>query len=60
MELTIRINMDNDAFSHGRKAESRRIINEFMKTTSFSYLEGERKTLIDANGNSVGYAEISE
>lgn len=57
MNLNISINMDNDAFRSGKKAEVRRIINEFFSSTKFQ--EGNSKTLIDINGNSVGKAEIT-
>lgn len=58
MELEIKINMDNAAFDHGKRAELTRILKAYINSTEGKFKDGDCKTLMDTNGNSVGYAKI--
>ncbi len=59
MKIVIEINMDNDAFASGKKAETKRIIKELFDNVRFSaILKNGPMPLLDINGNSVGYAKI--
>lgn len=60
MELTIKINMENDAFKDNNVNEVTRILNDYCKKISRGgeLLEGDTEKLIDSNGNSIGYAIV--
>ena len=59
MQLNITIELDNAAFSPVPSAEASRILADLATRISAIYeLEGWMGSLIDSNGNTVGYAEV--
>lgn len=61
MNITITINLDNDAFEkRGTDLELSRILREFAYTLHSAILEPNAGRLYDANGNPVGKWCIEE
>jgi hypothetical protein len=60
MQLIININMENDAFIDNNTLEVVKILNYYTKQISKggTLAVDDRETLMDSNGNSVGYAKI--
>ena len=62
MELTIKLNLDNDAFKGGCGAHDiYRILGEILiGVDAFGEIRPMNENLRDLNGNHVGYAVIDE
>jgi hypothetical protein len=61
MELTITMNLDNDAFAEDNGAEAARILHDLASHMKFETLEpGDVYTLTDINGNGVGRAVVRD
>ena len=62
MQVTIKINMDNEAFSYNNTAEVCRILRGHISKVANGgqLMEGHKDTLIDSNGNSVGYFAVED
>lgn len=61
MNITIKINTENSAFSEFPTLEIERIFNEQIKPNLFSILANENEFFLrDINGNTVGKIEVNE
>jgi len=61
LELEIRINMDNASFDNYNVGEITRILKAYTETINKGgyLLQGDLETLVDSNGNKVGYARVN-
>jgi hypothetical protein len=61
MKLNIEIEMDNEAFADSTGFEAARILRRLSARIADLALEvGDAFTLMDANGNKVGVADVTE
>lgn len=58
MNFTLKINMDNDAFTEHPIHELRQCIQEVAESLSFSDSTSQYGSIKDINGNTVGQWEI--
>ena len=60
MTLNIKVNLDNEAFAENNTVEVTNILHSYInKILRGGYLlAGDKETLLDHNGNSVGVAKV--
>ena len=60
MQLEIKINMDNESFEDFNTGEVSNILRAYIKKICKGgcLMEGDKETLMDSNGNSVGVAIV--
>jgi hypothetical protein len=59
MKLTIELDLDNAAFEDAPMTEAARILRR-LATTLESYGPEHDSRLLDRNGNTVGYAKVTD
>lgn len=62
MQVTIKINTDNDAFTDNMNGETARILETIAKKLNrdeYDVHTGEHRALFDSNGNAIGYFAVT-